>query len=47
MYTEGADKAGCTVHTKQTVAEQTKPTEPPKPTDPNEPTKPPETNGGE
>ena len=47
MYTEGADKAGCTVHTKQTVAEQTKPTEPPKPTAPNEPTKPPETNGGE
>ena len=47
MYTEGSDKAGCTVHTKQTVAEQTKPTEPPKPTAPNEPTKPPETNGGE
>lgn len=47
MYTEGSEKAGCTVHTKQTVAEQTKPTEPPKPTNPNEPTKPPETSGGE
>lgn len=47
MYTEGSDKAGCTVHTKQMVAEQTKPTEPPKPTNPNDPTKPPETSGGE
>ncbi len=47
MYTEGSDKAGCTLHTKQMVAEQTKPTEPPKPTNPNDPTKPPETSGGE
>lgn len=44
MYTEGTDKVGCTVHTKQSVAV---PTEPPKPTNPTEATKPPETGGGE
>ena len=44
MFTEGTDKVGCTVHTKQSV---TTSTEPPKPTNPTEATKPPETGGGE